>query len=355
MIVQDTRIEIEKTSNSRLPLTDVNNCPFGKVFSDHMMEMDYIDGKWTKAYIKPYQDLVLSPATMVFHYGQAIFEGMKAYHLEDGGIGLFRPEDNIKRMNVSAHRMSMPEIPEEVFLEGLKTLIDLDKGWIPTSPDSSLYIRPVMIASDDFIGVKASKNYKFLIFTSPANAYYTEPVKVKIETYYSRSCKGGTGFAKAAGNYAASLYPATLARKDGYDQLIWTDAETHTHVEEAGTMNVMFVIDGKLLTPPSSETILDSITRKSVVTLAEQLGIPVEERDITVKELMESIHNGTLEEAFGAGTAATIAPISLIGYEGKDYHLKDSATWKVAPRLLAELNDIRTGKKEDLNNWLVRL
>jgi len=165
MIVQDTRIEIEKTSNSRLPLTDVNNCPFGKVFSDHMMEMDYIDGKWSKAYIRPYQDLVLSPATMVFHYGQAIFEGMKAYHLEDGGVGLFRPEDNIKRMNVSAHRMSMPEIPEDIFLEGLKSLIELDKGWIPTNPDSSLYIRPVMIASDDFIGVKASKNYKFLIFT----------------------------------------------------------------------------------------------------------------------------------------------------------------------------------------------
>ena len=355
MIVQDTRIEIEKTSNSRLPLTDVNNCPFGKVFSDHMMEMDYIDGKWSKAYIRPYQDLVLSPATMVFHYGQAIFEGMKAYHLEDGGVGLFRPEDNIKRMNVSAHRMSMPEIPEDIFLEGLKSLIELDKGWIPTNPDSSLYIRPVMIASDDFIGVKASKNYKFLIFTSPANAYYTEPVKVKIETYYSRSCKGGTGFAKAAGNYAASLYPATLARKDGYDQLIWTDAETHSHVEEAGTMNVMFVIDGKLLTPPSSETILDSITRKSVVTLAKQLGIPVEERNITVKELMESIHNGSLEEAFGAGTAATIAPISLIGFEGKDYHLEDPKNWKIAPRLLEELNDIRIGKKEDLNNWLVRL
>jgi branched-chain amino acid aminotransferase len=355
MIVQDTRIEIEKTSNSRLPLTDVNNCPFGKVFSDHMMEMDYIDGKWTKAYIKPYQDLVLSPASMVFHYGQAIFEGMKAYHLEDGSVGLFRPEDNIKRMNISAHRMSMPTIPEDIFFDGLKALIDLDRNWIPTNPDSSLYIRPVMIATDDFVGVKASKNYKFIIFTSPANSYYTEPVKVKIETYYSRSCKGGTGFAKAAGNYAASLYPATLAREKGYDQLIWTDSETHTHIEEAGTMNVVFVIDGKMITPPTSETILDSITRKSVVTLAGQLGIPIEERDITVVELMEAIHNGRLEEAFGAGTAATIAPISLIGYEGKDYALPDPSTWKFSPLILQELNDIRLGRKEDVNNWIVKV
>lgn len=355
MIVQDMDIEIEKTSHSKLSQVDVNNCPFGKIFSDHMLEMDYIDGKWTKASIKPFQDLVMSPASMVFHYGQAIFEGMKAYHLEDGDVGLFRPIDNIKRMNISAVRMSMPQIPEDIFLEGLKTLIDLDRNWIPTNIDSSLYIRPVLFAVDDFVGVKASQNYKFIIFTSPANAYYTEPVKVKIETNYSRACMGGTGFAKAAGNYAASLYPAQLAKKDGYDQLIWTDSKTHTQIEEAGTMNVMFVLNGKLITPPSSETILDSITRKSVVTLAEQMGIPVEERIIYVDEIVEALKSNTLEEAFGAGTAATIAPISLIGFEGINYSLTDSKTWKVAPALLDELNDIRTGKKADVNDWVITL
>ncbi len=355
MIAQDTRIEIEKASNSRLAQSDIDNCAFGRVFSDHMMVMNYKDGKWSNASIKPFQNLSLSPAAMVFHYGQAIFEGMKAYRLENGEVGLFRAMDNIKRMNISAKRMSMPEIPEDLFLEGLKALINLDRNWIPSNADSSLYIRPVMFATDEFVGVRASQGYKFVIFTSPANAYYNSPVKVKIETFYSRSCNGGTGFAKAAGNYAASLYPANLAREDGYDQLIWTDAETHTHVEEAGTMNVMFVIDGKLLTPPSSGTILDSITRKSVVTLAKQMGFPVEERVITITEIMEAIHSGKLEEAFGAGTAATIAPICLIGYQGKNYDLKDSKTWKFAPALLKELNMIRTGKKEDVNNWVTRL
>jgi branched-chain amino acid aminotransferase len=355
MITQDMEIEIEKTSHSRLAEVDIDNCAFGKVFSDHMLEMDFIDGKWTKASIKPYQNLVMSPASMVFHYGQAIFEGMKAYRLENGEVGLFRAKDNIKRMNISAVRMSMPEVPEDLFFEGLKMLIDLDRNWIPKNESSSLYIRPVMFATDDFVGVKASKNYKFIIFTSPANAYYTNPVKVKIETHFSRSCHGGTGYAKAAGNYAASLYPAKLANDEGYDQLIWTDSETHSYIEEAGTMNVMFVINGELLTPPSSDTILDSITRKSVVTLAKQMGIPVTERRISVKELMEAIHNGTLEEAFGAGTAATLAPISHIAFEGQDYALKDPNTWKIAPTLLKELNNIRKGKTEDRNFWVTKV
>ena len=345
-------IEINKTSHSRLEESDIDNCPFGRIFSDHMLEMDFIDGKWTKPVIKPYQNLDMSPASMVFHYGQAIFEGMKAYRFEDGSVGLFRAIDNIKRMNISAHRMSMPELPEDVFFEALKALIDLDREWIPSNPSSSLYIRPVMFATDDFVGVKASKNYKFLIFTSPANAYYTKPVKVKIETHYSRSCHGGTGFAKAAGNYAASMYPAKLANDAGYDQLIWTDAETHKYVEEAGTMNVMFVINGELLTPPSSDTILDSITRKSAVTLAKQLGIPVQERMISVEEILEAIKNGTLEEAFGAGTAATIAPISHIAYEDMEFELEDPNTWKIAPAILNELNNIRKGKVEDRNNWV---
>ena len=324
MIIQDTRIDVSKTSNSRLDQVDVNNCPFGKVFSDHMLEMDYVDGKWGNAHIRPFQDLVMSPASMVFHYGQAIFEGMKAYNLSNGEVGLFRPIDNIQRMNISAERMCMPAIPEDLFLEGLKMLVDLDRDWIPTSDDSSLYIRPVMFAVDDFVGVKASKNYKFIIFTSPANAYYTDPVKVKIETHFSRSCHGGTGYAKAAGNYAGSLYPAKLANETGYDQLIWTDSDKHQNIEEAGTMNVMFVIDDVVITPPSSDTILDSITRKSAVTLASQLGFTVEERVVTVDEVIKAAKEGRLQEAFGAGTAATIAPISLIAYEGVDYKLRDN-------------------------------
>ena len=355
MVIEDITIDIQKTTNSRLPETDVNMAPFGKVFSDHMFEMDYADGEWSSPAIKPFQDLIMSPASMVFHYGQAIFEGMKAYKLKNGEISMFRPMDNIRRMNISAERMSMPAIPENVFYEGLKLLLDLDRGWVPTKSDSSLYIRPFMIATNDFVGVKESIKYKFIIFTSPANAYYSAPIRVKIETYYSRACKGGTGFAKAAGNYAASLYPAKLAKKDGYDQLIWTDAETHTLIEEAGTMNVMFVIDGVLITPPSSETILDSITRKSVVTLAEQMNIPVEERVITVTEVVEALEKGTLTEACGVGTAATLAPICTIGYEGKDYDLEDSDTWKVSPALLKRLTEIRLGEYQDENNWLVRL
>jgi len=355
MLIEDITIDIQKTSDSRLPQTDVNSAPFGKVFSDHMFEMDYVDGEWLAPVIKPFQELTMSPGSMVFHYGQAIFEGMKAYNFKNGEIALFRPMDNIKRMNISAERMCMPAIPENLFFEGLKKLINLDRGWVPTSRDSSLYIRPFMIATDDFVGVKESKKYKFIIFTSPANAYYSNPVRVKIETYYSRACAGGTGFAKAAGNYAASLYPAKLGIEDGYDQLIWTDAKDHKLIEEAGTMNVMFVINGELLTPPSSETILDSITRKSVVSLAEQMNIPVKERVITVDEVVEALENGTLTEAFGAGTAATIAPICTIGYKGKDYDLPDTKNWKIATKLLNRLTDIRLGNYPDENNWVVKL
>lgn len=355
MIVEDIFIDIEKTTHSRLPETDINTAPFGKVFSDHMFEMDFADGKWGSPKIKPFQSLVLSPAAMVFHYGQAIFEGMKAYKMADGEVAMFRPMDNIRRMNISANRMQMPAIPENVFYEGLKLLLDLDKDWVPQKKDSSLYIRPFMIASNDFVGVKESIKYKFIIFTSPANAYYSAPIKVKIETYYSRACKGGTGFAKAAGNYGASLYPARLAKEEGYDQIIWTDAETHKLIEEAGTMNVMFVINDVLLTPPSSETILDSITRKSVVTLAQQMGFEVQERKITVTEVVAALENGTLTEAFGAGTAATLAPICTIGYNGRNFDLTDSKTWKISPVLLERLTAIRTGNHPDENNWVVRV
>jgi branched-chain amino acid aminotransferase len=355
MLIEDITIDIQKTTNSRLPQIDVNTAPFGKVFSDHMFEMDYADGAWSNPVIRPFKNLTMSPGSMVLHYGQAIFEGMKAYNYKNGEIVLFRPMDNIHRMNISAERMAMPPIPENVFYEGLMKLIELDRGWVPTARDSALYIRPVMFATDDFVGVKESSKYKFIIFTSPANAYYSAPIKVKIEMYYSRACKGGTGFAKAAGNYAASLYPARLAKEAGYDQLIWTDAETHTLIEEAGTMNVMFVINGELITPPSSETILDSITRKSVITLAEQMNIPVKERVITVKEVVEALENGTLTEAFGAGTAATVAPIKTIAYKGKDYDLPDTKHWKIALRLLNRLTDIRLGEYPDENNWIVKL
>jgi len=355
MLLKEISIDIQKTLHSKLPQIDVNKAPFGKIFSDHMLEMDYADGAWTRPVIKPFQTIELNPATMVFHYGQAIFEGLKAYHQYNGDVVLFRAKDNIHRMNISARRMSMPDIPEDLFFEGLKLLIDLDRDWVPTSSKSSLYIRPVMFATDDFVGVKASQKYKFIIFTSPANAYYSDPVKVKIETHYSRACKGGTGFAKAAGNYAASLHPANLAKQEGFDQLIWTDAETHEYIEEAGTMNVMFVIDGVLVTPPSSETILDSITRKSVITLANDMDIPAVERTITVKEVVESLKNGKLTEAFGAGTAATIAPICQISYEKINYNLGDTTAWPVANALLKRLNDIRLGNYPDTHGWITKV
>ncbi|WP_194777574.1 branched-chain amino acid aminotransferase [Pararhodonellum marinum] len=353
---QTLEIKIKKTATSKLPQTDFDNLVFGQTISDHMFIADYKDGRWDNFRIEPYAPLSLNPANATLHYGQSVFEGMKAYKNEQGEILIFRADANQKRLNESAKRLCIPEVPEDLFMEGLLTLLETDSNWIPSKPGYSLYIRPFIFATDDYLGIRPSATYKFMIFTCPVGHYYAKPVKVKVETHYTRAAEGGTGFAKAAGNYAGSLYPALLAQKEGYDQLLWTDGKSHKNIEESGTMNVMFVIDGKLITAPvSTGTILKGITRDSVLTLARSWGLPVEERFLSIEELQSALENGKLQEAFGTGTAATIAHIALINLNGKDYTLpqkSDSAfSWKV----LETLDAIKYGRTEDPFGWIIKV
>lgn len=348
-------ISVKKIAKSRVTEFDVNNVPFGKCFSDHMFIAEYSDGKWQKAYIVPYGDVPLSYAMSALHYGQAIFEGMKAYKNDKNEVSLFRPTENFTRLNKSAIRMAMPEVPEEIFMGGLMELLKLDSEWVPSSDTGSLYIRPFIIATDEAIGVKASETYKFIIITCPAGKYYSEPIKVLVETNFFRAVHGGVGFVKAAGNYGRSLYPTKLAQQKGYQQVIWTDSETHQYVEESGTMNLMFVIGDTLLTPALSDTILSGITRDSVLTLARDWGMKVEERKISIREVLTAHHNGTLMEAFGCGTAATIAQIIGIGFEGKDYDLPPVEERKFSTKVDDVLRSIRKGKTEDKFNWMMKL
>ena len=348
-------IHIEKTKKSRVSEQDVNNVPFGKCFSDHMFVAEYADGKWQKAYIQPYADVPMSYATSALHYGQAIFEGMKAYKDDNGNVALFRPLENFKRMNKSAIRMAMPEVPEELFMNGLLELIRLDSEWVPSSETGSLYIRPFLISTDEAIGVKISDTYKFIILTCPAGKYYSDPIKVLVETDFFRAVHGGVGFVKAAGNYGRSMYPTKLAQQKGYQQVIWTDSETHQYFEESGTMNVMFVIGDTLLTPGLSDTILDGVTRSSVLALARDWGMKVEERKVSIQEVFEAHENGTLMEIFGCGTAATIAQIIGIGYNGKDYALPPVSERKFSTKIDDTLRQIRKGKIEDKMNWMLKV
>jgi branched-chain amino acid aminotransferase len=320
-----------------------------------MFAVDYHDGEWQEAQIVPYGDMAVSPANSALHYGQAIFEGMKAYHQADGGVALFRPFDNWARLNTSAERMCMPAMPEELFMQGLRELIRLDTAWVPTAAGSSLYIRPFMFATDGFIGVRPSESYRFMIFTSPVGLYYNKPLRVRFEQKYVRSAEGGAGFAKNAGNYGAAMYPTKLAQQEGYNQLIWTDASEHQYVEESGTMNAIFVIDGRVVTPALSTSILDGVTRRSVLQLARDMGLVVEERKVSSREIMEALAAGKLEEAFGAGTAATIAPIATIGYEGHDYDLPVVGPNAFSKRVGAALDAIRSGEGADVHNWMVRV
>ncbi|MDQ2772688.1 MAG: branched-chain amino acid aminotransferase [Bacteroidota bacterium] len=346
-------ITIQPTPASRLAAIDFDNLEFGKAFSDHMFVVDYRDGEWQEARIVPYGDISMSPAASALHYGQAIFEGMKAYHQADGSVALFRPLDNWNRLNKSAERMCMPTIPEELFMQGLRELIKLDAGWVPTFAGSSLYIRPFMFATDGFIGVRPSETYRFVIFTCPVGLYYTNALRVRFEQKYVRSAEGGAGFAKNAGNYGAAMYPTRLAQQEGYNQLIWTDASEHQYVEESGTMNAVFIIDGRLITPALSTSILDGITRRSVLQLARDMGVPVEERKVSSREIVAALEAGTLEEAFGVGTAATIAPIAVIGFEGHDYELPTVGPDAFSKRVRAALEAIRSGEGADAHNWMM--
>ena len=355
MEVEQLELNIQLTKNSRLTQIDWENLPFGKIFSDHMFCMEYENGQWVNQEIIPYENISLSPATSAIHYGQSCFEGMKAHRKENGEVVLFRPYDNAKRLNNSAKRMCMPPIPEDLFVNALKQLLSVDQDWIPKNPSHSLYIRPFMFATDPYVGIRPSESYKFIVFTCPVGSYYSEPVPVKIETSYTRAASGGTGFAKAAGNYAAALYPAKLAQDQGYKQLIWTDAKEHKYIEEAGTMNVMFVIDNKLVTPVSSDTILDGITRRSVVDIAKDWGMDVEIRRVEVREIINALENNKLTEAFGAGTAATIAPIKSIAFENTNYQIQPSNPSHFHVKALQYLTDLKIGKVIDKFDWLVAI
>jgi len=346
------QIEIQKVPSSRLNETDFSNLGFGKVFSDHMLVCDYANGAWQTPKIIPYQNLSLSPATNFIHYGQAIFEGLKAFKCDDGKVRIFRPDANFKRINQSAERLCMPSIPEDIFMDGLKELLSLDKNWIPTSEGSSMYIRPFMFSLDEEIRVRASDTYKFMIILSPSGKYYSAPVKVLVERHYVRASKGGLGAAKTAANYAASLYPARLAQQKGYDQLIWTDSTEHRYIEEAGTMNFMFVINNTLITPALNDSILAGVTRDSIITLALEWGMKVEERKVSIDEVLESAEKGLLQEAFGAGTAAVVSPIVLISDHGKEYTLPPVENRPFSIKVAEELKEIRMGKKPDIHNWI---
>jgi branched-chain amino acid aminotransferase len=345
---------VTHVKQSRLSQVDFTHLHFGKVFSDHMFRADFNGENWVNASIIPFQNIELSPAAAVLHYGQAIFEGMKVYRSESNEILFFRPLENFKRMQTSAIRLCMPLIPEDLFMSGLKQLVNLDQAWIPTGDGNALYIRPVFFATDGVIGVKPSDNYTFIILTSPTGAYYTDDLRVRIEKTYSRASRSGTGFAKAAGNYAGALYPTRLAQQKGYNQVIWTDAATNTKVEESGTMNLMFVIDGVLVTPSLSPSKLAGITRDSVIELAQYWGMKVEERDVFVDEIVQAFRDGKLQEAFGTGTAANIAPISVIGHENEDFKVPPATPETFAMRALGFLNDVKAGRITDPFKWILK-
>jgi len=355
MITSSIPIQVQKVQKSRVTDVNINEVPFGKVFTDHMFIADYKDGEWSNFRIIPYQHIKMSYAMSALHYGQAIFEGMKAFRQDNGDVVVFRAKDNWARLNRSAHRMAMPEVPEEVFMQGLLQLLSLDKKWVPDSENGSLYIRPFMIATEEAIGVKISNEYQFVIIAAPAGVYYTQPIKTLIQNTFYRSVKGGIGYVKAAGNYGRSLYPTKLAQEKGYQQILWTDAETGKYIEEAGTMNVMFVKNGVLVTPGLNETLLAGITRDSIIKLARKQDIPVEERKVSIEEILNGIESGEVTEAFGVGTAATVAHITAIGYEGKDYVLPPLEQRKLSPMFDKQLRDIRKGRIPDEFGWLTKV
>lgn len=345
-------LKITLTDRSRVSEVDFQNIPFGKICSDHMFTADYIDGQWTNYEIRPVDTLELHPATMALHYGQSIFEGMKASLSQEGVPLLFRPELHADRLNASAERMCMPSFPEEDFVEIIRKLVAIDKAWIPTVRGSTLYIRPFMFATDHHIGVRASHTYKFIVITLPAGPYYDRPVSLLAETEYVRAVMGGVGEAKCAGNYAASLYPAQLAREKGFDQVLWLNAIEYKYVQEVGTMNIFFVIDGKVITPSTIGTILKGITRESIIRILRDEGVEVIERRITIDEVVEAYRNGSLTEVFGTGTAALVANVSRIQYQDIDMRLSES-NYKFSLMAKEEINGLRDGSIPDTRGWVV--
>jgi branched-chain amino acid aminotransferase len=347
-------IDIVTTESSKIDTVDFNNLPFGSVFTDYLLECDYKDGAWQKPVIKPYAPFLIDPSAKVFHYGQAIYEGLKAYKDESDNVWLFRPDQNFTRFNNSAKRLAMPEIPENIFLDGMKTIIAMEKDWVKKGVGNSLYIRPFMIAIGSGVIAQPSTQYKFMILLSPAKAYYSGEVKVIIAEHYSRAANGGIGAAKAAGNYSAQFYPTKLANDLGYQQIIWTDDATHTKLEEAGTMNVLFRINDTLITSPVNERILDGVTRKSILKIAKKEGIKVEERAILVDELVAAAKDGSLKEIFGAGTAAVVSPIVGFAYKDNYYELPKQEH-PMALKLKEKLTNIQYKVEEDSFGWTVKV
>jgi branched-chain amino acid aminotransferase len=354
MLKTTNEIDIVRVKNSKINEVDFENLAFGNIFTDHMLVCDFKEGKWQKPIIKPYEPFLIDPSAKVFHYGQAIFEGMKAYKDDNNDVWLFRPDQNLDRFNKSAVRMAMPEVPEEIFIGGLKTIVDLERNWVKKGVGNTLYIRPFMIAIGSGVIAQPSTQYRFMIILSPARSYYSGEVKVIIAEHYSRAANGGIGAAKAAGNYSAQFYPQKLAQEKGFQQIIWTDDATHTKLEEAGTMNVFFRINDTIYTAPTSERILDGVTRKSLIDIAHRDGIKVEERSVLVSELIAGAKDGSLKEIFGAGTAAVVSPI--VGFQFQnDYYELPKIENSIAIQLKDKLTKIQYKLAEDTFGWTVKV
>lgn len=355
--MQDIRF-VPTTSFKQKP-QDPARMGFGKLFTDYMFVMDYEASKgWHDARIEPYQNFQMDPATAVLHYGQAIFEGLKAYRRDDGGIQLFRPQANFQRMNRSAERMAIPKFDEEVALKGLLKLVEIEKDWVPKGKGTSLYIRPAIIATDPFLGVHASHTYKFFIIVSPSGAYYTSglaPVNIYVEDNFVRAVRGGVGFAKAAGNYAASLRAAEIAAEKGYTQVLWLDGVEQKYVEEVGAMNMMFVLDGKVVTPMLNGSILPGITRDSILTLAKHLGYEAEERRLSIEEIFEAARADKLDEAFGTGTAAVVSPVGKLCWKGECVGISGGKIGPITQKLYDTLTGMQYGDLPDEFGWIVRV
>jgi branched-chain amino acid aminotransferase len=354
MLKTTNEIDIVRASSTKINEVDFENLAFGNTFTDHMLICDFREGKWNKPIIKPYEPFLIDPSAKVFHYGQAIFEGMKAYKDENDDVWLFRPDQNLERFNKSAVRMAMPEVPEEIFIGGLKTIVDLDRNWVKKGLGNTLYIRPFMIAIGSGVIAQPSSQYRFMIILSPARSYYSGEVKVIIAEHYSRAANGGIGAAKAAGNYSAQFYPQKLAQEKGFQQIIWTDDATHTKLEEAGTMNVFFRINDTLYTAPVSERILDGVTRKSLIAIAKRDDIEIVERTVLVDEIVNAAKDGSLKEIFGAGTAAVVSPIVGFQFKG-DYYELPKIENSFAIQLKDKLTKIQYKLTEDTFGWSVKI
>lgn len=346
-----TDIAVQKVENSRVNEVDLDNPGFGKVFTDHMLEMEYKDGHWKQPVIKPFGPIQITPALNTLHYGQSVFEGTKAYFIDEDTVNLFRPEKNYERMVNSCERLCIPKVDRETFLEGIKQLVRLDHKWVPQKDGNALYIRPFACAWDSQVAAKVSDTYRYYVILSPVGSYYNEPVKLITSQNYVRAVKGGFGEAKTAGNYAASFYPARKAQEMGFNQVLWLDAFEHEYVEEVGTMNIFFLIDDVLITPPLSGTILPGVTRDSVLQLARSWDMNVEERRLSMTEVVEAYKNGKLQEVFGAGTAAVIAPVKQIRHHGEMITIHEEGRGPVGQKLYDTIYGIQRGKVEDSFNW----